>query len=164
MHSPDRPSPPPVPLPPLHPMRAGEERGGSIRGGERYPGAASGTTTTASKRKRSSTLAFGALLAFVALLAPVVYHQQHKHHPVVRHVRDERVVLPRGASGGGREEGGARGDRDGDGLDEAPEDERRAGDVVHFDSRHEDWGLIGGDARERPGGGGRGNPRRARRR
>ena len=46
-------------------------------------------------RRRSNTLVFVALLSFVGILAPAVYHQQHQHHPVVRRQRNERVVLPR---------------------------------------------------------------------
>jgi hypothetical protein len=45
-----------------------------------------------STKKRSQTLVFVALLSFVGILAPVVYHQQHMHHPVVRRQRNERVV------------------------------------------------------------------------
>jgi hypothetical protein len=87
MHSPDR-----VPTPPLSPAHRAtdlfdrEERGGSLRGGDRYP-------TPGARKKRSSTFAFVLLLAFVALLAPVVYHHQHKDHPDARRVRDERVVV-----------------------------------------------------------------------
>lgn len=87
MHSPDR-----VPTPPLSPAHRAtdlfdrEERGGSLRGGDRYQ-------TLGARKKRSSTFAFVLLLAFVALLAPMVYHHQHKDHPDARRVRDERVVV-----------------------------------------------------------------------
>ena len=59
---------------------------GSLRGGDRYQ-------TLGARKKRSSTFAFVLLLAFVALLAPMVYHHQHKDHPDARRVRDERVVV-----------------------------------------------------------------------
>ena len=60
----------------------------------------------------------------------------------------------RGPGGGGCARGSRRG-RPGRG----PRGRATRGDVVHFDSRHEDWGSSGGRARASRGGG-RGNPRR----
>ena len=85
-------------------------RGGSQRGGDRYAMSAqqqplqplqkhSGGVSVVGKRKKSSTLGFILLLVFVALLAPIVYHQQHKHHPIVHHQREREQVVFRDIPG-----------------------------------------------------------------
>lgn len=130
-------------------------------------------------RRRSPTLVFVALLSFVGILAPTVYHQQHMHHPVVRRQRNERVVLPRSDIHRGHDDDavddghhpraqhrhrqGGFGDAQLDAFDGQNVDHRRgghrarAGDVVTLDSRHDhDDQFVddeGGGGGEEGGGG-----------
>ena len=116
------------------------------------------------RKKRTQTLAFAALLVFVALLQMLVYHMHHvRHHVGVfrRSARErERVVLPRddnvgdwalagGDVGGGfRREGGGTGDEEFErGVG------RGGGGGVRFESRGDDGQGLADDARgERRGG------------
>ena len=119
------------------------------------------------RKKRTQTLAFAALLVFVALLQMLVYHMHHvRHHVGVfrRSARErERVVLPRdetdvgdwalagGDVGGGfRREGGGTGEEfeRGIGIDRGG-----GGGGVRFESRGDDGQGLADDARgERRGG------------
>ena len=129
------------------------------------------------RKKRTQTVAWAALLVFVALLQLLVYHMHSVRHHVGsfgRSARErERVVLPRGdddgedwalVGGDGRGDGGRVGEGDG-GVGTSKSKStlggggggagfRRAGDVVHLDSRGDvDAGLIEEAGTRRAGGG-----------
>jgi len=125
-------------------------RGGSLRGGDRFnckitqqihggqqplqPLHKHSGVYPPSKKKQSSTLGFVLLLVFVALLAPIVYHQQHKHH-FERHRRTRESVVFRDDSSDtsndhGRTAGALAGGW-GSGTGEASRaDARRTGDPI----------------------------------
>ena len=131
------------------------------------------------RKKRTQTVAWAALLVFVALLQLLVYHMHSVRHHVGsfgRSARErERVVLPRGGDddgdgwalvgGDGRGDGGRVGERDDDGVSTSKSKSnlggsgggagfRRAGDVVGLDSRGDaDAGLIEERDARRAGGG-----------
>ena len=122
------------------------------------------------RKKRTQTLAFAALLVFVALLQMLVYHMHHvRHHVGVfrRSARErERVVLPRdddvgdwalagGDVGGGFRRGGGTGEEfeRGIGRDGTGGGGGGGGGGVRFDSRGGDGEGLVDDARgERRGG------------
>jgi hypothetical protein len=130
------------------------------------------------RKKRTQTVAWAALLVFVALLQLLVYHMHSVRHHVGsfgRSARErERVVLPRGGDddgdgwalvgGDGRGDGGRVGEGD-DGVGTSKSKSngggggggagfRRAGDVVGLDSRGDvDAGLIEEAGTRRAGGG-----------
>jgi uncharacterized membrane protein YgcG len=120
------------------------------------------------RKKRTQTVAWAALLVFVALLQLLVYHMHSVRHHVGsfgRSARErERVVLPRGGDDDGRGDGGRVGEGD-DGVGTSKSKSngggggggagfRRAGDVVGLDSRGDvDAGLIEEAGTRRAGGG-----------
>jgi hypothetical protein len=73
-------------------------------------------------------LGFVLLLAFVAMLAPIVYHLQHHHHIVTRRRRERESVVFRSDVGDGD---GIPGDGDAAGTAETSRaDARRTGDPI----------------------------------
>jgi hypothetical protein len=72
------------------------------------------------------------LLAFVALLAPIVYHHHHHHHIVTRRRRERESVVFRGDVPGDGGDGSAfHGNGDALGMGETSRaDERRTGDPI----------------------------------
>jgi hypothetical protein len=71
------------------------------------------------------------LLAFVALLAPIVYHHQHHHHIVTRRRERESVVFRGDVPGDGGDGSAFHGNGDALGMGETSRaDERRTGDPI----------------------------------